>query len=824
MIKKILVILLILFTLLGILTVAVIYLNKKYIPVKLKSLIVEGLASRTRKQVSLGSLKFNLFKGLVLNDLAIRDGDKTIISAKEAACTFFIWPFFKKQIVIPSVTIRSATAYIERREDNTLNIVELFSPKQAAVAKGSPGFNIVISNVNIISSKVNFQDNTVAPVFNKDIEGINLNLNLSLPAAVKFNLKANMPSKNSSLKLAASGKYKIFQKQLSAKIKIDDLSPADFVGYYQRYGILLAQGVLDAEAAVSLKNDLLDIDLEADSEQLKLLVGFVGCAFKGNVNADFQYGLKSRSLNYSGELNIVNAGFSGVPSIGSIKNISGVMGFNNSGISSDKLKADVFDLPVEAKLRLSGLTEKPFLNVSLSASPELEQAKIILSERFKIAIPADVQGDSRLVLNLESGLGSKEKMKVSGTLEISRASLKFEKIKEPFEEINAKFIFDSEELSWQKLNFKFAGVDYASNGTLNNYQSPLTAVTLEGGSFFLKSAFTLQNKVISFNEFRGKYFNSDFDIFGSIDFTDQAHLQAEINGNLGIDLVDLAKILKDHKEQLEKIELQGKTRAKFILAGDPANLKLCALKADFSGPSISAYGLKAGDFSLAYAQENGIADILGLHLSLYEGILDMQARVNLNSLNMPLLVNAAIQGVKIEKLKLDTPVKDKDISGIIQAQLKLDGFLDNFSRTKGSGEILISEGRLWQLDLFKGMGKLLFTSDFSAIVFHQASCNFFLADQHISSDNLKLKSNLVDITGSGRVGFDSTIDVTLNARVAGDLPLSGSVKDIASVVLSQAEKFGVIRITGTLKEPKYNFQTSVIDIMDSIKNIFWKNQ
>ncbi|MCU0652215.1 MAG: DUF748 domain-containing protein [Candidatus Omnitrophica bacterium] len=821
MIKKILLIVLILFV---ILSAVVTLLNRVYLPIKLKSLIIKGLESQTHKQVSLGRLQFSLFKGLVLNDLTIRDGDKTIISIKEADCTFFIWPFIKKQIVIPSITIRQASAYIERRADNTFNIIELFGSKQGGVSKGKASeFNFIISKVSVISSKVNFQDNAVAPVFNNGFDDINLTLNLSLPAAVKFNLRANMPSKNSSLKLSASGQYRILKKELSSKIKIEDLSPADFAGYYQRFWILLAQGLLDAEATVSLKNDLLDINLQADSDELKFLAGLIGCAFKGDVNADFEYGIKSKLLNYSGQLNILNAGISGVPSVGTIKNISGRIDFSNAGLSSEKLKAGIFDIPVEAKLRVTDF-KKPLLNISLFAGPELGQAKIILSEKFKITLPVEIKGNSRLVLSLESKLSEKEKAKINGTLEVSDASLKFEKIKEPFEEINGKFIFDSEQLNWQDLNFKFSGTDYISKGTLSNFQAPTVTLTLDGGNLSLKSAFREQNKFIKIKECAGKYFNSDLSFSGDVNLADSLHPQLEISGILGIDLEDLSKYLKSHKEQLAKIKPQGKVQVKFVLSGDPKNLKLCALKADLSSPSISAYGLRSGDLSMAYVQENGIVDIKEMQLSLYEGLLNLEARVNLNSLNMPLLANIAIQGVKIEKLKLDTPMKDKDISGLIQAQLKLDGFLSNLARLRGSGQILITEGKLWQLDLFKGMGKLLFTSDFSSIVFHQAACNFLLADQHISSDNLQLKSNLLNIDGGGRIGFDGTIDLALNAHVSGDLPLSGSVKDIAAVVLSQAEKFGVIRITGTLKEPKYHFEASVVDIMDSIKNIFWKNQ
>jgi hypothetical protein len=262
----------------------------------------------------------------------------------------------------------------------------------------------------------------------------------------------------------------------------------------------------------------------------------------------------------------------------------------------------------------------------------------------------------------------------------------------------------------------------------------------------------------------------------------------------------------------------------FNLDGNLSDFKSCAIKAELSSQSLSIYGLKSHDFLMSYNQSEGIIDIPLIHSSLYDGTIEAGAKMNLNSANPPYFINADIQNIKIEKLKLDTKAKEKDISGTLQAQLKLNGFLNDISKLKGTGKINISEGKLWQLNLFRGLGSLLFAKDFANIVFQEGACAFLVQDQYIFTDDLRLKSNIADLSGPVKIGFDSSIDASLNVQVLDEMvPLTGTFKDITTAIVGQAGRFGIIKISGTLNEPKYKFQPAVVDIIRGLKDaIFGK--
>lgn len=132
---------------------------------------------------------------------------------------------------------------------------------------------------------------------------------------------------------------------------------------------------------------------------------------------------------------------------------------------------------------------------------------------------------------------------------------------------------------------------------------------------------------------------------------------------------------------------------------------------------------------------------------------------------------------------------------------------------------MVKDGKLWQLNLFKGIGALIFASDFSHIVFTEASCAFLVRDSRVTSDNLLLKSTLTNLSGNCVIGFDNSISALLQVQVLGqNAPQTGGLRDLATAIVGQAQRFGSIHITGTLKEPHYKFVPAVGELIKTLKD------
>ena len=55
------------------------------------------------------------------------------------------------------------------------------------------------------------------------------------------------------------------------------------------------------------------------------------------------------------------------------------------------------------------------------------------------------------------------------------------------------------------------------------------------------------------------------------------------------------------------------------------------------------------------------------------------------------------------------------------------------------------------------------------------------------------------------------------------VPLGGTFKDVTTAIIGQGGKFGVIKLSGTLREPKYVFKAAVVNIIQGLADVFFKN-
>jgi hypothetical protein len=812
-------------------SIGIFYLNNVILPTKIKILVISGLKDITGKEVSLETLRFDIFKGLVLKNLLIYDDVETLFSLKEGSCRFFIIPLFKKQIIIPSIRFKSASMLLVRRKDNTFNIQDLSVRKISRAKK--PKFNISIFRVTVTDASIHFRDDTFSLPFTKDIENLDFNLYLNLPANVKLNLKSQIPAPL-PVQIKVTAKYELLEEFLTAKISLQNFVVKEFLPYYQNMGIDITEGSNDALIDLKSKDKILYIDFTLENKNLTISKEKLKAMVNSETKANLQYNLKDKQIDFSGKANIAKSQIQGLEFLDTVNNINGQLSFTKSNVSCDNLSADIWGIPITAKFNLTNFTN-PLLNISIVSSLNMSFLQGILKERFKFAFPGQIEGQGKLSLGLETQIPFPGPLPIKGYLDILDTVVKLEKFTLPerekrktssfltglassIENINGRLEFTQEQLKWQDINFKYMGIPYKTEGLLTDFKTPKVQLVLTSQDAILKTNFAIYNRIVSFSRFTGKYLNSDFSLAGKVDTKDPSNLAMDIRGDSDINLEDLQKILKNFKNKLKQANPEGMVRMQFNLGGNLSDFKSLAIKAELSIQSLSIYGLKFSNLLMSYNQSEGIIDIPLTHSSLYDGTVQVGAKLNLNSANPPYFINADIQNIKIEKLKLDTKAKEKDISGTLKAQINLNGFLNDISKLKGTGKINISEGNLWQLNLFKGLGPLLFAKDFANIVFQEGSCAFLVQDQYIFTDNLRLKSNITELSGSVKIGFDSSIDASLNVQVLDEMvPLTGTFKDITTAIVGQAGRFGIIKISGTLNEPKYKFQPLVVDIIRGLK-------
>ncbi|MBN2831307.1 MAG: AsmA family protein [Candidatus Omnitrophica bacterium] len=835
--KKIIIIVLLFLVLIS--TAGIIYLNNVFLPETAKSLIIRSIEDTTNKKVTLGSVRINIFKGIVLKDLVIYDNEAQILNVKEASCIFWFWGLIQKKIVIPRVNFNSALVFVERRKDSSFNLTELFVPKRdepvqpkpvqplatigdeikplpiAAVSpeiKPSAGFIIEVHRINIVDSRIKFRDNSLKENFSMDLSNVDLSIYLSLPNSLKFKGSARLPD-NPKPNIYINGEFKFSQQELKSNIIVNNIDPGKFAAYYRSWEIVFNDGRIDLSGFLILKDNVLGFDCQAKAFNISLSKGKVLGKFNSQSRAGIKYYLNEGRVQYSGSSFFTDTVISGLDFLDSVNISKATVSFSDAGLNSEDILANVWNTPVSAKLRLSNFND-PKLAIDLTSDFDLNYAQGLLKSKFNLALPAKADGRAGLSLNIFTESLNTKPVKFNGYLDIVNASLKLDKIDDLIKEINGRLEFTSDTLKAKEINFKYQDLAYKLSISLKNFQLPDVNLELTSKELLLKSDFKADKTRINISNFSGRYLNSGFNATGSFDTLNS---NADITGSCVINLSDLNKPLTKFRDQLDKINPRGEVEARFSFSGDTRDIKGCAVEARISSPQVSLYGLNHKDLSGYYRQQAGVGEIPFLNFSFYGGKVNISAKTNLKSDNLPYAVTLLLEGVKIEELKLDTDAKAKDIAGTINGGVKLNGFSGDLSKISGSGALDITKGKLWELDLFKGMGKLLFAKDFANIIFYEGSCNFAVQDKYIFTDNLTLKSNMASLSGKVKLGFDSSIDASLNIDILDEfVPLSGTLKDLTTTVIGRSGKFTTINITGTLKEPKYKFKPAVENIIRGI--------
>lgn len=814
-IKKILIVVII-FLLLA--YAGIVYLNRVVLPTKAKAFIVNALKDYTGKDVTLESVKINVFKGIVLKNLVISDNKKEIISVNEGTCLFFFIPIITKNVIIPSITLKKPIIYLERRADNTLNLQELFPKKDVVVdsPKKKSGLNIIIHTINIVEGVVNFEDNALTPPFKKTIGDINLKLYLSLPASVRFNFKCSVLGKN-PVGLISNGEYNFLAKELSSKSSISGLFIKDFSAYYNNSTVNILDGKIDSSFELKFKDDTVSSDGQLQVSKLS----FTKELFYGRIDSalsfQLKYGLKSKEFKCSGQADIKDGILTGLITAAKMEGIKALVRFDNSGLVSDKISLRLSGLPIEGSFSLKDFNN-PLINVKIPGL-DLNSAQQFIAKELDLKFPLAITGSGDLNISFLNKDPVLDSVRLDGFLDLKNTTINLDNFIFPLDNINGRIHFTLKQADWDNLSFKFLDKPYSTKGVLTDFSKPRIDFGLASDELILDSALAIDGKTINIAKFQGKYLSSDFTASGSISTANPESLDTNLSGNINLNLEDLKKQFKGIEKTFDEIKPIGIMNSKFSLEGDVKKIKDCVLDLTVNSPDVSLYGLKLHDFVLTSRQEREVFNITDMHFSFYDGLVNASGAMNLAVEHLPYWLALAADNVMLEKLKLDTPLKDKDIAGIIQAQAKFNGSSNDISKLSGAGKILIKDGRLWELNLFQGLGKLIYSKEFEKIIFKEGSCGFSLQDKYISSDNLALKSDILDLSGKVKIGFDNSVEASVDIRPLGEaMPLNNNFQDLARAILGNVDSIGTIKINGTLKEPKYKFIPFGVNVINGLKD------
>jgi len=309
----------------------ILYLNKVFLPQKIKFILTKNLSEQLGRQVQLDSLRYALFKGIIIENLRISDAEqkatKPLLEVRKLHFNVFFAPFAKAKVIIPTLYLDSPTLNLKYKGDKTTNI-----PLVQLDPKSAGGF--LVSGIIVTNGRLFLEDQTQAPYFVREVQDLNVQVGLALPQDLKVSLQGEVVNgDNSKTAFSIKGKLDLARKDLIADIQMKDLSLGEYGPYLTNLPVSQLNGkVRDSQIQVVKHADEVTADFTLALERISFVKDNLkvsgSIAAKGNID----YGVRDKKTDYHCSINIAAGEIKGMSLPAPIGVSSGVLELRKENI------------------------------------------------------------------------------------------------------------------------------------------------------------------------------------------------------------------------------------------------------------------------------------------------------------------------------------------------------------------------------------------------------------------------------------------------------------------------------------------------------------
>ena len=830
--KKRIIIGIILFILFA-LTTGILYLNNVYLPVKLKSSLIETLSQKLDYDVEIGAIKYNPFRGIIIKDILIyeqiKDAEHTILSVEEVRFKFLFLPIFKeRKFIIPLLHIDYPKVFIRYEENKTSNISSLIIPDPGGNKEhpdnnnNKPAFSFLVHKIDVSSATISFCDRSIKPDFIKVFENVNIGVNIKPDLKISFLIEGRFPTKKGAFtKFNSEGKYNMKSKELDAKISLANLRLVDFSGYINMIPFSTGPGAIkEADLIIKTKDNILLLAGTVNAESLTLRKWDLALNAGVSLEGDFKYNLDKKESDYNLKIGLDNAELQGLKYIDKMSEINGDIFLKKDRLYAENIKMKVLDSNVVLKGELSNFSEPQVQLRFNSDQANLEKIFSVFLHPKNLKLTGTAKASFSM-----SGALKKTPFKKTYIFDITGAKLESSSFKERLSNIKGYLKIDSDEVIWHNLSFDFLKTSYTTSGKLIELKEPDMDFKLTGKNLNIESKLKIKDGLISIKNIDAKSKESYINLSGKINTRDNK-LDADLSLKSNLRTLDLKKFLpKKILDSMNKMKVETTLNISGSLNGNIKDYKNLNASLKIKADSFSIYNLKFNNLAFNLMQKNRRIKIPRLSAKSYSGSLNIEADFDLKKRGPGYQVKMISSGIDLAKLKMDTDFKNKDITGLLNIEGELYGNTNKIETMKGLAVVSVKNGNLWQLDLFKGLGEFFLMPDYRNIVFDQAEGNFTIGNKTVITDNFGLKSKQLTLMSSGKCGFDGNLDFTvyskLNKKLIRD---SVDIRKFTTAIFGELRSALAIKINGTIEKPKYSLVPMPLELLKNIKDFFLGNE
>ncbi len=527
---------------------------------------------------------------------------------------------------------------------------------------------------------------------------------------------------------------------------------------------------------------------------------------------------------YQGEVDFQRTSIKGIPHIDNLTNVQGRTNFSNDKAETQRLSFDTLG----SSFTISGTArdfKDPQMDVRFNSN-NVDLKKIFaLVSLFNKDLKLSPSGSASIEGRFRGRTSAAKNGRLNIKAVLKNASLEGPPLPFPISNMTGTVSGDNKKFIFENLKGTVQKNDYTLNGTLNDLKNPALNITLVSSSINLTSQLKIANdpaapsvKIIAISSLRGYYLNTPLDVQGSIALKNGTR-QLNLEGHTDLELADLSALLPQLAEKIKPLNPGGLLKTNFTLRGPADNWTDWDVSIDSQSERLLLWGLKFEGVGLRFTQRDKKITDCSITSKLYAGDLNISSSADLDDDDLPFDLTLSLENTDLEKLKNDTGLKNRPLSGKIFSSLNLSGHLQDGSGLSGEGTLSVKEGNLAQMTIFKGLINALLPKEFQSVNFTSGTMGFEVRERKVSTSNLTLFSEQVTLAGRGSIDFDQNIKFLIEPKFSEiALTESQSLRTPVASVMNIANQFVDMEMTGTLSKPVFTPKPRPGKVLNKVKD------
>ncbi len=521
-----------------------------------------------------------------------------------------------------------------------------------------------------------------------------------------------------------------------------------------------------------------------------------------NVNANFDfhvlYPLKNPSgLEYNGSLAVENGRFEGLP-FGPLNDINLTADIKTDSAVIEDLSLSVLDTPLKASGHIVNFL-KPLLDVQVQAGRiDLSKAKEVapdLLSKYGISVDGEI---TSFKLKFEGPPLDLSKAKINGEGVLRNVNVESTGLKQSLKDVSGTIKASGDSISWEDFTATVMGKTLTLTGRLTDFKNPEIKTSLASNGIGLDAEINKNDNLVKIKNISGHYLSAQFNANGSVDLSDKIPL-INVKSDLTFKLEDLPTIVPGLEKTVGPLKLSGLVTASTSIKGPATDWKKWVSSANVQSDLVTIAGLKFDNLKLDVAQGDGKLNKCNITSNFYDGSLNIVTTADLNDPAISFETAVHLENANLAKLKNDTGAKDEDLRGFIALTTMVNGTVKDILNVKGNGALNISQGYLME----KNFSSLFLIPELSNLIFTDASANFTIENQKISTQDFALKSEGATLNGKGWIGFNHKLQFVLTPEFNADKIIQSDSfkKGPSALIASAAGQYLTITVDGTIDKP-----------------------